>query len=75
MDFSKVEGKLYESLLARRDIYYSYIETALDIVKKFILKKNLILYGGMALDFSFQLKGSFLYDPSLNMIPDYDSYS
>ena len=70
-----IRGKAYESMVARREIHYTEVERALPIVEDFILKYKLCLYGGMALDFAFQLKGSFVYDPKDNVIPDLDFYS
>jgi len=70
-----IRGKAYESMVARRDVNYSEVERALPIVEDFILKHGLCLYGGQALDFAFQLKGSFVYDPQDDVIPDLDFYS
>lgn len=46
---------------------------ALDHVNQFIIKKKLILVGGMSIDFNMRLKGQKLYDD--DTLPDYDFYS
>jgi hypothetical protein len=65
----------YESMLARREVNFVIEKKALDFVKKFLIKKKLVLYGGMAMDMAFRLKGSRLYDPADNKLEDYDFYS
>ena len=65
----------YESILARREINFDMEKKALDTVKKFLIRKKLVLYGGMAMDMAFRLKGSRLYDPTDNKLEDYDFYS
>lgn len=71
----KIPGKAYESMTARRDVNYKNLESAFPIVEDFIINNQLILYGGMAMDMAFQLKGSFIYDPKDHVIPDMDFYS
>lgn len=75
VNLDKIRGKAYESFMAQKEINYSEVERALPIVEDFIIKNKLILYGGMALDMAFKLKGQFIYDPADNVIPDYDFYS
>jgi hypothetical protein len=65
----------YESMLSRREINFSTEKEALEIVKQFLITKKLVLYGGMAMDMAFRLKGSRLYDPADNKLEDYDFYS
>lgn len=65
----------YESMLSRREINFSTEKKALDVVKKFLITKKLVLYGGMAIDMAFRLKGSRLYDPADHKLEDYDFYS
>lgn len=71
----KIRGKAYESFIAKKEINYSETERALPIVEDFIVKNKLVLYGGMALDMAFKLRGKFVYDPADDVIPDYDFYS
>ena len=44
-----------------------------EVVKKFIIDNKLIMFGGMAIDFAFRLKGQQLYPD--NHPPDYDMFS
>ncbi|TXG80964.1 MAG: hypothetical protein E6R13_07245, partial [Spirochaetes bacterium] len=76
MDIVKsIRDAPYESMLARREVNFNVEKKALDIVKQFLIKKKLVLYGGMAMDMAFRLKGSRLYDPADNKLEDYDFYS
>lgn len=76
MDLIKdIRSAPYESLLARREINFATEKKALDVVKRFLITKKLVLYGGMAMDMAFRLKGSRLYDPADNKLEDYDFYS
>lgn len=53
--------------------YKNELQTALNIVKQFIIDNELIIVGGMAIDLALQTKGKYLYDEY--EIPDYDVYS
>lgn len=63
----------YEFLVFRRNICKNELLKALDVVKNYIIKKKLILTGGMAIDLALRKKGSKLYDE--DVLPDYDFYS
>lgn len=63
----------YSNLVNVRSAIYENITEALDIVKDFIITHNLILVGGMAIDFALKLKGDSIY--SDDQLPDYDFYS
>lgn len=63
----------YENLVNTRSSIYDTITSALTIVKQFVIDKELILYGGMAIDFALQLHGDSIYAD--NQLPDYDFYS
>jgi hypothetical protein len=65
--------KQAESLIIKNDIFTDDINLGLGIVKKYIINNDLILVGGMAIDYSMRLKGSKLYDD--DVLPDYDCYS
>jgi hypothetical protein len=65
--------KQAESLIIKNDIFNDDINLGLGIVKKYIINNDLILVGGMAIDYSMRLKGSKLYDD--DVLPDYDCYS
>lgn len=68
-DLDKRFEKLRFEKFAARDT----ILKALDMVRDYFTKAQLIVVGGMAIDFNMRLKGSKLYpDDSL---PDYDCYS
>jgi hypothetical protein len=67
------EPEYYTNLVNARSILYTDITRALDVVKEFIINKNLILVGGMAIDFALRLMGDNIYTD--NQIPDYDFYS
>lgn len=49
------------------------LESALDIVRDYIISNNLMVVGGMAIDLSLKIKDSGIY--SLYEIPDYDIVS
>lgn len=49
------------------------ITSAQEIVKKFIIDKKLIVYGGLAIDYALRLKGSSIYYE--HELPDYDCVS
>ena len=63
----------YEYLVFHRNVYKYDLIKALEIVKNYIIKKKLILTGGMAIDLALKKKGYKLY--SEESIPDYDFYS
>ena len=54
-------------------IDYEKTNNLMKIVKKFILRKELIIYGGTAIDYALKLKGQKLYDDLIH--PDIDVYS
>jgi hypothetical protein len=69
-------NKKYETLLIKNGYFYSDYKAGIEIVKKFIKQKDLILYGGTAIDFALRKKGSLLYDDeSALSLPDLDCYS
>lgn len=65
--------KQAESIIIKNDIFTDDINLGLGIVKKYIINNDLILVGGMAIDYAMRLKGSKLYDD--DVLPDYDCYS
>ena len=68
-----ISEKQSESLLVKNDFFADDIQLGLSIVKKYVINNNLIIVGGMAIDFALRLKGSKLYDDDI--LPDYDFYS
>lgn len=67
------DPEYYTNIVNTRSILYTDITRALGVVKEFIIKKNLILVGGMAIDFALRLVGDNIYTDK--QIPDYDFYS
>ena len=66
--------KKYEDFNVKNSDSYNDIERALEVVKSFIIRKKLILYGGMAVDLALKAaKHKGIYDD--NAVPDYDFYS
>ena len=63
----------YETLLFENDFQKNIIEDCLNVVKQFLLDRQRILVGGMAIDFALKLKGDKLYND--NKLPDYDFWS
>lgn len=55
------------------DSNHKVLESALDLVREYIIDNDLLIVGGMAIDFSLKLKGSGIY--SMYEIPDYDVVS
>jgi hypothetical protein len=68
-----MEKEYYKNLLTTHAKDGNIIIQMLEIVKEFIIKKKLIVYGGLAIDYALKLKGSFLYSP--NTLPDWDIFS
>lgn len=60
-------------IIRSRDIDKDMIQSALKIVKDFIIERDLIVFGGMAIDGALRLKGSSIYVD--NQLPDYDCLS
>ncbi len=66
--------KRYEDYAAKHTAGYGDIASALEEVKKFIIAKNLIIYGGMAIDLALKAKGhKGIYKD--DAVPDYDFMS
>jgi hypothetical protein len=63
----------YENLVNVRSPGYDKILSALSVVRQFIETKNLILVGGMSIDYALKLHGDSIYDDA--QLPDYDFYS
>lgn len=56
----------------KRNVNYDNVKNILKIVKEFIIKRDLVLYGGQAIDYALRIKGDKLYG---DINPDYDFYS
>lgn len=66
-------SKEFEVISQIRDTDAGMTNRALEIVKKFIIERDLILYGGQAIDFALRLKGSQIYPA--HQTPDFDFFS
>jgi len=62
-----------EVVTQRRDADKAMVDRALDIVRRFIIERRLILFGGLAIDYALRLKGSYIYDKDKQ--PDFDFFS
>lgn len=62
-----------EVVAQRRDLDGAMIDRALDIVRRFIIDRGLILFGGLAIDYALRLKGSRIYPDDER--PDFDFLS
>lgn len=65
----------YKLLAAKRDRDYERIMYATRLVRDFVVRRGLILYGGTALHFALLAKGSGIYEFDKGEIPDLDFYS
>ncbi len=64
----------FDKLILEKNVSSKDIKKALEIVKQFIIDRQLILVGGIAIDFALKLKnGKGIY--SEFKLPDYDFYS
>ncbi len=72
MQFYKEE--FFEDLVLKNNVYKDIINDALEVVKRFIIERKLILVGGMAIDMAMRARGSRLYEND-DMLPDYDFLS
>ena len=65
--------KEYETTAQKKDKDRDMINNALEIVKEFIIRKKLILFGGLAIDYALRLKGDKIYPDEQR--PDFDFFS
>jgi hypothetical protein len=65
----------YEAMIIKLDPSLEMQISAVEIIKEFIIKHKLIVYGGTAIDFALRLKGSSIYSDSTLTVPDLDFYS
>lgn len=73
MSYESDNPNFYKNLIISRDSTFSSVNKSLEIVKKFIIEKKLILKGGLAMDYLLRLKGDSIYDDS--EVPDFDFLS
>jgi hypothetical protein len=72
-EWVEAHSKKFESIAERRNIDADMISRAQELVRAIIAEKQLILYGGQAIDYALRMKGLRIY--SDDQIPDYDFYS
>lgn len=65
-----MECKEYEKIVFNNSAIKDKVEQGLEITKKAIIKNNLILVGGMAMDLALRTKGKNIYPD--DTLPDYD---
>jgi hypothetical protein len=63
----------HELVIQRRDVDGPMVDRALEIVKKFIIERRLIIFGGQAIDYALRLKGKSIYPDDQR--PDLDFLS
>ena len=78
MDIDKLNtlyenSKVFEKILFKHNPLHEKLNSAVEIVKKFIAKNNLIIYGGTAIDMALRLHGDKIYPD--DEFPDLDFYS
>jgi hypothetical protein len=72
-DYIAENEHFYKDIIRKHNIDKDVIESALDHVKRFIIQNELIVYGGLAIDYALRLKNDSIYHK--NDIPDYDCIS
>jgi hypothetical protein len=65
----------YENLTVVRDPLHNDLIRAIAIIKTFIKQRNLIVYGGTAIDFALRTVGKSIYSDDTLAVPDLDFYS
>ncbi|ARA71884.1 hypothetical protein BNJ_00041 [Kaumoebavirus] len=73
MDEVASNSKNYENFALRKGFQFKEIEKSLEVIREFVIRKGLIIYGGMAINFGLILHGDRIYED--DEIPDYDVYS
>ena len=68
-------GKEYEFLYIKADPMFDELVRATEIVRRFIIEKGLIVYGGTAIDMSLRLRGDKIYPDEMLAVPDLDFFS
>lgn len=75
LDAVMARSKEFQFLVSTHDPVYEDIQHAIDIVKDFIVRHRLIIYGGTAIDYALRLRGDKIYPDDMLKIPDLDFYS
>lgn len=75
MDTVIANAKLYENVVINHNPQIDQMKATIPIVKEFIRKRKLIIYGGTAIDYALRLKGDCIYPDETLDVPDLDFYS
>lgn len=75
MDQVTANKDAYKALYMRHDPTYADQVSSIEVVKKFIIDNNLIVYGGTAIDYALRLHGDKIYPDDMLAVPDLDFYS
>ena len=62
-----------KALAQRRDADGPMIDRALELVRRFVAARGLVLFGGLAIDYALRLRGAAIYPDDER--PDYDALS
>ena len=71
--WAAARAKDYEVVAQQRDADGAMVDRALEIVRKFIVTRGLILFGGLAIDYALRCKGGRIYPDGQR--PDFDFFS
>jgi len=64
----------FDTISLKHDPDYDSVVAASDVVRDFIRRKQLILYGGTAVDYALRLKGDKIYPDESLVVPDLDFF-
>lgn len=65
----------FKEISIKKDPHYEFALKAIPVIKEFIKRKGLIVYGGTAIDYALRLKGDNIYSDEALALPDLDFYS
>lgn len=65
----------YDMIPIKRDPMFEDLIKATEIVREFVIRNGLIIYGGTAIDMALRLCGDKIYDDDMLQVPDLDFYS
>ena len=70
----QIDDKKYKNIAETRSVYFSDTAKALDLVLKYIIDSQRLIYGGLAIDLALKMTGhAGIYGPDI--LPDYDIIS
>lgn len=72
-EWARAAAPGFEVQAQRRDADKTMLDRALEIVRRFIIDRRLILFGGLAVDYALRLRGAQLYPDDER--PDFDFLS